>query len=94
MFLLKLVSQLLYLVKKNLLHSEHMQIEFLQSGIFPQSGIQILFTSYKNLATQLYFLPLFYPHSGFLNLCETCSLCESQAQDYYLTLSVDVLKVH
>ena len=96
MFLLKLASQLLNLVKKNLLHSENinkMQIEFSRSGIFRRSGIEIVFIAYKNLATHLYFLLLFYPHSQLLNFCETLSPSESQAQNYYINLSMDVLKV-
>ena len=84
MFLLKPVSQLLNFAKKIPLYSENMnkmQTEFWQSGIFPRSVIQTRFTSYKNLATRLYFLLLFYPHSKFLTFCETFSLSESQAQN-------------
>ena len=78
MFLFKLASQLLNLVKKIILHSENinkMQTEF------PRSGIPTTFTSYKNLATWLYFLLLSYSQSEFLSLCETFSLSESQAQN-------------
>ena len=84
MFVLKFVSQLLNLAKEISLHSENinkMQTGFSRSGILLRSGIQTLFTSYKHLATRLYFLFLFYPHRKFLNTCEIFSLSESQAQN-------------